>query len=135
MNVSERYFGEPCKERRCRVDWGLVDRCYDRLYNRSMTRTSQRRAVANHRRRLGERGMSRYEVRGLADDKELVRTLARRLAKHDPASVRLRAELARQLDEEPPQRGGILAALRRSPLVGADLKLERESGSGRDVDL
>lgn len=31
--------------------------------------------------------------------------------------------------------GGILAALRRSPLVGADLDLVREETSGRDAGL
>jgi hypothetical protein len=100
-----------------------------------MTQASQRRAVANHRRRLGERGMSRYEVRGLAGDKELVRTLARRLADKDPDAVRLRADIAQHLGDAPSRRGGVLAALRRSPLVGADLKVDRESSRGRDVDL
>jgi hypothetical protein len=38
-----------------------------------MAQASQKRAVANHRRRLAERGISRYEVRGLEKDKELVR--------------------------------------------------------------
>jgi hypothetical protein len=36
---------------------------------------------------------------------------------------------------EPPRKGGILAALRRSPLVGADLKLARSRQAGRKVDL
>src|SRR5579872_359630 len=43
-------------------------------------KASQERAVANHRRRLRERGLARYEVRGLPQDKQLVRELARRLA-------------------------------------------------------
>ena len=32
---------------------------------------------------------------------------------------------------EPPKKGGILAALRRSPLVGADLNLARSRDAGR----
>jgi hypothetical protein len=36
---------------------------------------------------------------------------------------------------EPPQAGGILAALRRSPLVGADLDLSRSREEGRKIDL
>jgi hypothetical protein len=32
---------------------------------------------------------------------------------------------------EPPKKGGILAALRRSPLVGADLDLARSREDGR----
>ena len=37
--------------------------------------------------------------------------------------------------DEPPKKGGILAALRRSPLVGADLDLTRSREAGRKVDL
>ena len=36
---------------------------------------------------------------------------------------------------EPPKKGGILAALRRSPLVGADLNLVRSRDTGRKIDL
>ena len=36
---------------------------------------------------------------------------------------------------EPPRKGGILAMLRRSPLVGAYLNLVRSRGTGRKVDL
>ncbi|MGO8869120.1 MAG: hypothetical protein ACLQME_21740 [Alphaproteobacteria bacterium] len=100
-----------------------------------MTKASQRRAVAAHRRRLAERGLSRYEVRGLEADKELIRGLARRLGAGDAKAARLRAELAEKTDAEPPPRGGILAALRRSPLVGAELNLERAAGHGRDSGL
>jgi hypothetical protein len=35
----------------------------------------------------------------------------------------------------PQTRGGVLAALRRSPLVGADLEVTRETTPGRNVDL
>jgi hypothetical protein len=34
-----------------------------------------------------------------------------------------------------PTKGGILAALRRSPLVGSDLKVKRPVEMGRKVDL
>jgi len=36
---------------------------------------------------------------------------------------------------EPPKKGGILAALRRSPLVGADLNLTRSRDTGRTIDF
>ena len=45
-----------------------------------MPSTSQRRAIEAHRRRLAERGLGRFEVRGLEADKDLIRGLARRLA-------------------------------------------------------
>jgi hypothetical protein len=38
-------------------------------------------------------------------------------------------------DGEPAKRGDILAALRRSPLVGDDLKLSRQHENGREVEL
>jgi hypothetical protein len=96
---------------------------------------SQRRAIASHRRRLSERGISRYEVRGLAQDKDLVRKLAMRLAANDAQAARLRAEIAKEVAVDQPRVGGLLAALRSSPLVGADLDLEREEVPPRDIDL
>ena len=100
-----------------------------------MVQASQRRAVADHRRRLAERGISRYEVRGLAKDKALVRKLAKRLSADDADAARLRAEIIKQVSDQPPTRGGIWAALRRSPAVGADLDLAREIVPERDIDL
>jgi hypothetical protein len=43
--------------------------------------------------------------------------------------------VSRSLIGDPARKGGILAALRRSPLVGADLNLSREVTGGRKVDL
>ena len=100
-----------------------------------MGKASQRSAVARHRLRLRERGVSRYEVRGLDSDKDLVRSLARRLAKDDAAAAALRVDVADKIAAGTGKRGGILAALRRSPLVGAGLRVRREHSTGRDVDL
>jgi hypothetical protein len=97
--------------------------------------TPQKRALDSYRRRLGERGMARFEVLGRDVDRALIRSLARRLAQDDPEAVRLRAELGRSVAGETPRKGGILAALRRSPLVGTALDLAREVAPGRDVDL
>jgi hypothetical protein len=100
-----------------------------------MKAESQKRAVANHRRRMAERGMSRYEVRGLNGDKEIVRALAQRLAMGNAAAAQLRAEVVRKIGGGSGHRGHILAALRRSPLVGADLNTERAHDRGRDIEL
>jgi hypothetical protein len=100
-----------------------------------MTSSSQKRALASYRRRLGERGMARFEVLGLDADRDLIRALARRLAKNDAEAERLRREYTRAIAGEPPRRGGILAALRRSPLVGIELNVKREETAGRTVDL
>lgn len=98
---------------------------------------AQRRAVENNRRRLREQGLDRFEVRGLDSDKALLRAVAKRLARNDEAGARLRADIEARVSPSPDQRGGILRALRQSPLVGADLDLDldRETTAGRDVDL
>ena len=100
---------------------------------------SQKRAVADHRRRLGERGLARYEVRGLAEDKRLVREFAKRLAQDDAMADRLRRQFSREIAEEAPSRPrtgkDIWDALRRSPLVGADVDLSREVVPERESEL
>lgn len=100
-----------------------------------MSNTSQKRAIKNYRDRLIERGMSRFEVLGLDTDRDLIRSLARRLAEHGPDAARLRAAVNQTITGEPPRKGGILEALRRSPLVGADLAPTRRYEPGRKVDL
>ncbi len=100
-----------------------------------MTASSQHRAVFAHRRRLAERGLERFEVRGLDADKVLIRGIARRLAAGDAAAAALRRDLSRRVADGDPPKGTILAALRRSPLVGADLTLDREVTPGRAGDL
>jgi hypothetical protein len=100
-----------------------------------MSDTAHKRALHNYRKRLNQRGMARFEVLGLNTDRELIRLLARRLADNGPDSARIRATVRRTVAGEPPNKGGILNALRRSPLVGADLKLKRPLLAGRKVDL
>jgi len=94
---------------------------------------SQNRAIRNYRCRLGERGMARFEVLGLAADRDLIRSLARRLAEDGPEAVRLRATVSNTISGEPPKKGGILAALRQSPMVGADLDITRPIEDGRKI--
>jgi hypothetical protein len=97
--------------------------------------TSQARALKNYRKRLKQGGMARFEVLGLDTDRELIRSLARRLADNGPDATRIRASMHRSITAEPRKKGGIFAALRRSPLVGADLNLSRPVTGGRKVDL
>lgn len=100
-----------------------------------MSNPAQKRALAAYRDRLGTRGMARFEVLARDADRDLIRTLARRLAEEGPEAVRLRAAVQQTIAGEPPCRGGILAALRRSPLVGAGLDLTRPVLPGRATDL
>lgn len=68
-------------------------------------------------------------------DRDLIRSLARRLAEDTPEASQLRAAVSKAIAGEPPGKGGILAALRRSPLVGADLDLTRPREAGREVGI
>jgi hypothetical protein len=97
--------------------------------------SSQKHAIENYHNRLGERGLARFEVLGRDTDRELIRSLARRLAEDSPEASRLRAAVSQSIAGEAPKKGGILAALRRSPLVGADLNLSRSREGGRKVEV
>jgi hypothetical protein len=100
-----------------------------------MSNTSQKRAIKNYRHRLSERGMARFEVLGLDADRDLIRSLARRLAEDGPEAARLRTAVRQTIAGPPPRKGGILEALRRSPLVDVDLDLRRPRDEGRKVEL
>ena len=100
-----------------------------------MAQSPQKRALTNYRARLSQRGMARFEVQALETDRALIRSLAKRLAENGPDAERLRTDVSRGLSGEPPKKGGLLAVLRRSPMVGADLDLTREYTEGRDIDL
>lgn len=100
-----------------------------------MSDTAQRRAIRNYRSRLTKRGMARFEVLGLDADRDLIRSLAKRLAEDGADASRLRASVGQAVAGRARSRGGILEALRRSPLAGADLQIKRAKGSGRKVDL
>ncbi|MEA2819531.1 MAG: hypothetical protein QOJ86_1535 [Bradyrhizobium sp.] len=96
---------------------------------------SQKRAIQNYRSRLSERGLARFEVLGLESDRDLIRSLARRLSDDGPDAARIRATVNQTICGEAPKTGGIVAALRRSPLVGVDLDLGRSRVEGRKIDL
>jgi len=100
-----------------------------------MKTTPQKRALSRYRKRLDQRGMARFEVLALDADRELIRSLAKRLVANGPDSLRIRASVRLAISGEQPKKGGILSALRRSPLVGADLDLQRPVAIGRRVDL
>jgi len=96
-----------------------------------MSDTPQKRAVNNYRKRLHKRGLARFKVLGLGADRELIRSLAKRLAEDNPDSARIRAAVRHTISGQPPAKGGILSVLRRSPLVGAELNLERPAAVDR----
>lgn len=100
-----------------------------------MSNPAQKRAIENYRARLTQRGFKRFEVMALEADRELIRSLARQLAEEGPEAEQTRQTVKALVAGEPPASGGILSALRRSPLVGADLDLSRPREEGRRVDL
>lgn len=100
-----------------------------------MAGTAQKRAIRNFRTRLAKRGMARFEVIGLDADRDLIRSLARRLAENNADAERIRVAVSQTILGEAPGKGGILAALRRSPLVGASLDLAGLRDTSRKVDL
>ena len=100
-----------------------------------MNDISRRRAVQSYRKRLAQRGMVRFEVLGRESDRALIRSLAKRLTEDDAQAERLRATVSQGISGEPPRKGGILEALRRSPLVGADAIAPRPFEPGREVEL
>jgi hypothetical protein len=67
-------------------------------------------------------------------DRDLIRSLAKKWSQDDPDASRIRPEVKRTISGQS-KKGGILAALRRSPLVGVELKLVRSVDAGRNVDL
>ncbi len=79
--------------------------------------------------------MARFEVLGRKTDRELIRSVAKCLSGEGPEADCLRAAVSRLIAAESPRRGGILEALRRSPLVGADVIPPRPFETGRKVDL
>ncbi len=75
--------------------------------------------------------MARFEVLGRDSDRELIRSFAKRLAEDGPEAERLRAAVSQGIAGQQPRKGGILEALRRSPLVGANVIPSRPFEPGR----
>lgn len=96
---------------------------------------SQKKAIQDYRERLNARGLARFEVLGREEDRDLIRSLARRLAEDGPEASSLRASVNQSITGQLPPKGGILAALRQSPLVGVELDVSRLKLDGRQIDL
>ena len=107
-----------CNKRWCKVD-----------------HRAQKRAIESYRARLTERGIVRFELQAFEADRALIRTVARKLVEEGPDGGPIRRMLQQAGGGAPRAPGGIVAALRRSPLVGRDLDLTRPRDGGRDVEL
>ena len=96
---------------------------------------AQKHAVQNYRASLAKRGLGRFEVVAREADRELIRTLARRLAEDGPDAAKIRASIAPSEERYVPKKGGIIEALRRSPLVGSGVEFKRSKDSARRVEF
>jgi hypothetical protein len=92
--------------------------------------------VKNLQGDLSEEGLTCFQVVGLAQDRDLICLLAQRLSVKGADATSLRLVL-NQAFLDAVKKGGILASLRNSPLVGADgeIDLTRPFVSGRMVGL
>jgi hypothetical protein len=101
-----------------------------------MSNSSQKRAIKKYRHRLQERGIARFDVLGLDTDRELIRSLAKRLTLNDPDANRIRSEVSRTISEGSHQKkGGLLAVLRLPALEGLELEIDRPFDPGRKIEL
>ena len=106
------------------------------MARRKQKPTAAAARVARTRRKLARSGGKRVEVTIPAEDAALVRELAAMLrAGGDQARVareRLRPMVRRG---EAATGSDLVAFFRASPLVGLDLEIERDTSSGRPVEL
>ena len=100
-----------------------------------MPESSQNRALKSYRQRLSQRGVARFEVLGLENDRELLRALARKLTENDAEARLIRESVRSKLAGETRKKGGIIEALLRSPLAASGLDFVLEISSGREIDL
>jgi hypothetical protein len=91
---------------------------------------ARKKAVAEHRKRLTDRGLVRIELRAPAQDAALLREIAAALADPERAA-RTRIVLGELFAVH--RARGFKELLAAAPLEGIDL--ERNRDTGRDVDL
>ncbi|MCU0881401.1 MAG: hypothetical protein MUF14_01905 [Hyphomonadaceae bacterium] len=96
---------------------------------------AQDRALAAYRDRLAKKGLKRFEVLARDSDRTLIKALARKLALDDAEAEATRSVLTSSIAVRDGTRGGILAALRRSPAVGSELDLTRPDEDDRAVSF
>ena len=84
-----------------------------------MSNTAQKRALRNYRTRLVKQGMARFEVLGLDADRELIRSIAKRLAEDDPEASRIRAAVRQTIAGNPPKKAASSPRCGGHPSLGS----------------
>ena len=101
---------------------------------KSTNRTKGR--VARHRTRVAASGSKRVEVTVPSRDAALVKAIAGALRSGGEDAKRIRDSLQPIVSSSKAKTGSELVAFfRRSPLVGADLQVERDESTGRSAEL
>ena len=124
--------------RECRLRFANNFWIYYRIYqswSSAMANTAQKRALRNYRTRLVKRGMARFEVLGLDADRDLIRSLAKRLAENDPDAVRIRAAVSQTISRRTAEKGR--HPCRIAPLAAGRGRSRSRAfaRTGRKVDL
>lgn len=102
----------------------------------SRSRPAGASRVQRHRNRLERSGRARVEVTVPASDAKLMRALADRLRAGGEAAVAVRTALAPLVAGARARNGKeLLAFFRASPLVGEELRIERDRSAGREPAL
>jgi hypothetical protein len=97
---------------------------------------AQERATKAYRARLDDEGLGRFEMIAPKEDQELLRGLARLMSRDEAKRQMFRRWAAETLGlVQNGRKGGVVAALRKSPLVGVDLDVSRSTDDARDVPL
>lgn len=105
-----------------------------------MTRKSKRpkglaERVGRYRRKLAQTGVKRIEVTVPAQDSTLIKGLAQSLRAGGAAAARLRTALRATIAPAANSGADLVTFFRASPLVGAELEVERDKSTGRDIEL
>ena len=102
----------------------------------SKPKTQKPSRVARHRKKIAASGARRVEVTVPSRDAPLVKAIAGALRAGGDEAKLIRQSLQPMLAVPKAKTGSELVAfLRASPLVGAELLIERDGSTGRSVNL
>lgn len=103
---------------------------------KSRSQDASHRRLARHRSRVAARGLKRVELALPTGDVAMMKAAARALRTGGADAAKVREALTPVLASPVMESGSDLVAfLRASPLMGADLLFERDRSDGRAIDL
>lgn len=94
---------------------------------------SQRRAIQNYRARLTEKGLARFEILGRASDRDLIRTLVRRLLEDTLEASQLRATICKSLAGEGRRPGCVASVCWSAPISISHTPARKGARSASDA--